>query len=236
MKHMSNVSTRVLCVRLHCSSLALFNIKLSHPCASAPTRGEACSRVSTPVPDDTTVVHTGSHVHKLMISMTEGKRLPVGCDDVQRSRMYSAGRLMRYEICKLEPVRALCNNRPRWSSKRQVGKRGCEKHNTTVRQNAWNNSNRGQAVPVRAHNWWPAQPEEAPWSPARGCGLSWSVVVSQPQSLHRRTTSPHRCHVHQSLSRAETTLRSCPERIREASRVQLAPPSNHRQAHKFRIR
>src|SRR6266851_6284040 len=47
MKHMSNVSMRVLCMRLHCSSLALFNIKLSHPCASAPTRGEACSRVST---------------------------------------------------------------------------------------------------------------------------------------------------------------------------------------------
>ena len=60
--------------------------------------------------------------------------------------------------------------------------------------------------------------------------------VSQPQSLQRRTTSPHRCNVYQSLSRAEITLRSCPERIREASRDQLAPPSNHRQPHELRFR
>ena len=47
MKRISNSLTRGLCVRLHCSSLAHFNITSPHPYASAPARGEAISRVST---------------------------------------------------------------------------------------------------------------------------------------------------------------------------------------------
>ena len=47
MKRISNSLTRGLCVRLHCSSLAHFNITSPHPYTSAPARGEAISRVST---------------------------------------------------------------------------------------------------------------------------------------------------------------------------------------------
>jgi hypothetical protein len=145
----------------------------------------------------------------------------LGCEDVQRSRIYNAGHLMRYEICKLEPVQASYNNRPRWSSKRRFGKRGCEKHNTGRRWRSvcnavmtcssrttvigrpivhivdehrtgfhrfrrHNDMFRNVArlsipVPVRAHSWWPAQPEEAPWSPgsARGCGSDPVVLYSR---------------------------------------------------------
>ncbi len=105
-------------VGCHDKGVVTHRMRSLHFLTTAPVRYSMIQRWFTRV-------HTFTD---LMISMTEGKRL--GREDVQRSRIYNAGRLMRYEICKLEPVQALCNNRPRWSSKRRFGKRGCEKHNT----------------------------------------------------------------------------------------------------------